>query len=332
MTTAATGLIKFNEAYQALMIAKSVDEVKGIIDQATALKAIYKQAGDCLEMQNACAEIIIRGAVRGAEIADGMQANGQLNGQGGDRKSTLHHVRLKFDDVGIGYIELHRWRKIKAIPEDARENFIAETKAQGKELTKAGVLKLGKELIHKAERTRQLEAIKTAQWPTGQYHVIAVDPPWAYAIRPDDSTHRAANPYPSMSVEEITNLKVPGLALGDCVLWLWTTNAFMEEAHQIARAWGFEKKTILTWVKDRMGTGDWLRGQTEHCLMCVKGKPVINLTNQTTVIHGPLREHSRKPEQFYQLVNELCPGQKVELFARQEREGWNTYGNELDTF
>lgn len=189
-----------------------------------------------------------------------------------------------------------------------------------------------KQAKKQAKKEKQIDDIKTTVWPVGKHHVIVVDPPWKYDNRAEDESHRSANPYPSMTIEEITALKVPDLALDNCILWLWTTNAFMEEAHQIARAWGFEKKTILTWVKDKMGNGDWLRGQTEHCLMCVKGKPTVNLTNQTTVIRGPLREHSRKPEEFYQLVNDLCPGQKVELFARQVREGWTSYGNELDTF
>lgn len=189
-----------------------------------------------------------------------------------------------------------------------------------------------KQATKQAKKEKQIEAIKTTVWPTGKYHVIAVDPPWNYENRADDESHRAANPYPPMAIEEITNLQVPDLALDDCILWLWTTNAFVEQAYLVTRAWGFEVKTILTWVKDRIGTGDWLRGQTEHCLMAVRGKPVVNLTNQSTVIYGPLREHSRKPEEFYQLVNELCPGQKVELFARQIRDGWTGYGNELDTF
>lgn len=207
-----------------------------------------------------------------------------------------------------------------------------EAQADAVERVLAGKARNVKQASKQAKKEKQIDAIKSTVWPAGKYHVIAVDPAWDYDNRANDESHRAANPYPSMSIEEITSLQVPGLALDNCVLWLWTTNAFMEEAHQIARTWGFQTKTILTWVKDRMGTGDWLRGQTEHCLMCVKGKPVVDLTNQTTVIYGPLREHSRKPESFYELVNELYPGQKVELFARQEREGWNTYGNELDTF
>jgi N6-adenosine-specific RNA methylase IME4 len=85
-------------------------------------------------------------------------------------------------------------------------------------------------------------------------------------------------------------------------------------------------------VKDRMGTGEWLRGQTEHCLVCARGKPVVRLTNQTTVLNGVRREHSRKPDDFYLLVEQLCPGNKLELFARQVRDGWQAYGNMVRTF
>jgi N6-adenosine-specific RNA methylase IME4 len=168
--------------------------------------------------------------------------------------------------------------------------------------------------------------------PEGPFRVIAIDPPWSYENRADDATHRAANPYPSMSLDAIKALPVSSIAHEDCILWLWTTNAHMRVAFEVLDAWGFTYKTILTWVKDRMGTGDWLRGRTEHCLMAVRGKPTVTLGNQTTVIEGPLREHSRKPESFYLLVESLCPGSKVELFARQPREGWAQHGGEIGKF
>lgn len=154
-----TTLVKFNEAYQALMVAKTIDEVKDIIDQATALKAIYKQAGDCLEMQNACAEMIIRGKVRGADIADEMQASGQLEKSGGDRKSLSNGRTMKFKDVGIDRRRLNDWRKIKAVPKDAREKFIAETKAAQKELTTAGVLSLGQQLKRQQQKQNGHDSI-----------------------------------------------------------------------------------------------------------------------------------------------------------------------------
>lgn len=66
--------------------------------------------------------------------------------------------------------------------------------------------------------------------------------------------------------------------------------------------------------------------------MCVRGRPAITLTNQTTILEGPLREHSRKPDEFYHMVNDLCPGKKIDIFAREQREGWETYGNEPEKF
>ena len=132
--------------------------------------------------------------------------------------------------------------------------------------------------------------------------------------------------YPTMPVDEIRKLNVPALADQDCILWLWTTNSHMADALELVRHWGFRQKTILTWVKDRMGVGEWLRGQTEHCILAVRGRPVKTLTNQTTVLHAPRGRHSEKPEEFYRLVESLCPGSKLELFARKRRKGWVTHG------
>jgi N6-adenosine-specific RNA methylase IME4 len=135
-----------------------------------------------------------------------------------------------------------------------------------------------------------------------------------------------------MATDEIVALPVGELAEPDAILWLWTTNAFMRDAFRCLDAWGFAQKTILTWCKDRMGTGDWLRGKTEHCLLAVRGKPLVTLTNQTTELRAPLREHSRKPDEFYALVDALCPGTKLDMFARETRAGWALWGAETGKF
>jgi N6-adenosine-specific RNA methylase IME4 len=164
----------------------------------------------------------------------------------------------------------------------------------------------------------------------GPYRVIVADPPWPYEIRMDDPTHRGALPYPTMSIPQICKIDVASIAHEDCILWLWTTNFFMRHAYTVLDAWGFTDKTILTWVKDRMGLGDWLRGQTEHCIMAVRGKPPMPyITNQTTVLYGPVRAHSQKPEEFYAFVEKLCPAPRyAELFSRQSRDKWDGHGDE----
>ncbi len=184
----------------------------------------------------------------------------------------------------------------------------------------------------KQETARRIEA-EPAPMPAGPFRVIVSDPPWAYEKRAGDATHRIDLPYPSMTTPEIAALDVQSLAHPDgCILWLWTTNAFMRDAYKLLDAWGFQEKTILTWVKDRMGMGDWLRGQTEHCILAVRGKPTVVLTNQTTALHGPMREHSRKPDEFYALVESICPGSKVEMFCRTPRAGWAKWGAETEKF
>lgn len=218
----------------------------------------------------------------------------------------------------------------KLEPERQREVMErAKPKADGE--IKGGLIRAYVKQAEKAEVAKQLEA-EAPTMPEGPFRVIVADPPWHYGKRVNDATHRGDLPYPSMTTEAICALPVESVAHDDAILWLWTTNAHMRDAYDVIAAWGFEPKTILTWVKNRIGLGDWLRGQTEHCILAVRGKPVVTLTNQTTVIHGPVREHSRKPDEFYEMVEGLCPGSKVEMFCRTPRDGWARWGAETEKF
>jgi N6-adenosine-specific RNA methylase IME4 len=195
--------------------------------------------------------------------------------------------------------------------------------------------------IKKNERAeeimRQKDALSRARpgAPLGLFHVIVIDPPWPYRDAEDHSGydpqgHRASNPYPEMELPDLAALKLP--AADDCALWLWTTHKFMRHAFGLLDAWGFEDKQILTWVKDRMGLGRWLRSQSEFCILAVRGHPAITLSNQTTVLHGPMRQHSRKPDEFYAMVDSLCHGRKLDYFSREPREGWEQFGNDVEKF
>ena len=180
---------------------------------------------------------------------------------------------------------------------------------------------------------KQSEAIRAEPPPlpgNGPYRVIVVDVPWPYEVRDEDPSKRGVRPYATMSLADIRATKVNDIAHEDCILWLWSTNHHMREAYELLRAWGFEPKTILTWAKDKMGMGDWLRGQTEHCIMAVRGKPVVTLTNQTTLLHAPVRGHSVKPPEFYDLVESLCPAARyADLFSRyRHNDKWDCHGDE----
>lgn len=177
------------------------------------------------------------------------------------------------------------------------------------------------------------------------YQCIVIDPPWRYELRITDSSHRNKISYPSMKFEEIRDLPIAQLAdRNGCVMFLWFTNNHMIEASKLIEAWGFTHKGILTWEKvskngnTRLGVGHWLRNSTEHCAIATKGK-VLSFASHSAIarktpnlIKAQRREHSRKPDEFYRLVEEVCTGSKLEMFARQRRHGWDAWGNEVDKF
>ena len=164
----------------------------------------------------------------------------------------------------------------------------------------------------------------------GPYRVIVADPPWPYEKRDEDPSHRGVLPYATMSIADICAMRVGDIAHADCFLWLWTTNHHMREAFALLDAWGFQPITILTWAKDKMGMGDWLRGQTEHAILATRGSPTVTLTNQTTLLHAPVRGHSVKPPEFYDLVESLCPAPRyADLFSRYtHNDKWDPHGDQ----
>jgi N6-adenosine-specific RNA methylase IME4 len=182
---------------------------------------------------------------------------------------------------------------------------------------------------------RQSDAIRKEPPPLpkkGPYRVIVADPPWPYAVNGKTPSHLGARPYPMMTLAQIRAFgsQVQNILHDDCIVWFWTTNYHMRFAFDVLDVWGLEPRTILTWVKDRMGLGDWLRSQTEHCIMAIRGKPTVTLTNQTTVLHAPMRAHSEKPVEFYSFVEKLCPASRyADIFSRyRHNDKWDCHGDE----
>ena len=173
--------------------------------------------------------------------------------------------------------------------------------------------------------------------PIGPYRVIVSDPPWKFANSDGHAGSRGHTPYPPMELDAICALgrQVTPLAHdAGCILWLWTTNAHLVDgsASAVVKAWGFEAVSLLTWKKNKMGMGDMLRGETEHCIYAVRGKPATMPGTDTTWFEADVREHSRKPEKFYELVERRCPGAKLEMFCQTPREGWARWGAESEKY
>jgi N6-adenosine-specific RNA methylase IME4 len=185
------------------------------------------------------------------------------------------------------------------------------------------------------------------------YGTIVADPPWEYKTpgqigktlehRPNrdkgESRHGAGSVarYGAMSLDSLKALSVAAIAAESAHLYLWTTNTFMEPAFSVARAWGFDPKTILTWTKIKsdgtpsMKMGFYYRGATEHCLFCVRGRLRLAGPAASTAILTSRTPHSVKPDAFYSLVELQSPGPRLDMFARRHRVGWDVWGNEIES-
>lgn len=164
--------------------------------------------------------------------------------------------------------------------------------------------------------------------PPGGFATILVDPPW-----PLQSGEKH---YRTMSLARIKALPVGQLAARDAHLWLWTTNALLPKAYEVAAVWGFTVRSPLTWVKFRLGLGGryQLRNATEQLLFCTRGKAPLGSRSQPTWFNAPVTEHSRKPAEQFAIIERVSPGPYLELFARRRPESnqpWAVWGDQVDS-
>ena len=171
-----------------------------------------------------------------------------------------------------------------------------------------------------------------------KYKTIYIDPPWPE--RGGGKIKRGADRhYQLMSLPEIAALPIGELADEDgCHLYMWVTNNYLQKGLALLKAWGFEYITMITWQKDRMGLGQYYRGLTEHCIFAttkkrlpykmVDGKRAQGVTG----FYEPKSVHSRKPKRMREMIELVSYEPRIELFARQQVDGWDCWGNETDKF
>lgn len=181
-----------------------------------------------------------------------------------------------------------------------------------------------------------------------------MDPPWSFdAYSGDGGTpHRTAEDhYRTLSLAGMQALPVGDIAAADCALFMWVVGSHLDQAIALAASWGFAFKTdAFYWIKQRlinadqidlftgdiaeprMGFGYWTRKAVEPCLLFTRGKPRRRSKGVRQAIIKPRREHSRKPDCQYALIEQLVAGPYLEMFARTRRPGWSSWGNEVGKF
>jgi len=176
----------------------------------------------------------------------------------------------------------------------------------------------------------------TALFGSSRYRTIVADPPWAYKTRmkgtlgPKGSNMKSVNfnEYPTMDIDELAAMPVKDLAEDDAHLYLWTTQTFLRDTYRVLDAWGFKQGAILVWAKPPKGVCGTYVASVEFCIFARRGSLQHKRRQIGTCYQWPRSHHSAKPEAFQDMVESVSPGPYLELFARRQRLGWHTWGNE----
>lgn len=253
---------------------------------------------------------------------------------------NLEQVRTHKELEKVANVSHETIRKVKVIEQKAPEEVKA--KLSTGEVSINQVYQEIKKEEKKAERIelieKQIEEIEQGLLPEleGLFDVVSVDPPWPYEgenknITSFDSVgRRVANPYPEMSIEEIKQINLP--LMKDSIVLLWTTHKFLPDSFEILKQWGLDYKATLVWNKEKIGMGAWFRMQCEFCLIGIKGKPYWENTSYRDILNEPRREHSRKPDSFFEMIENITKGRRLEYFSREKRNGWEVFGNDINKF
>ena len=301
-----------NEAIRAVKLKikalSKVDIAKGVRDQK-------------IREGREISKLVIDAESRLGELLENTQKQG-LTKEYGSTGGTIPSL-----PSGLDKKQSHYAQEIYRHPEIVTQVF-GEYETKEDIPTKHDILKRIKETKRKQKIDMQKEEIrKGLTKPSGLFDIIVVDPPWTFdggENSYDADGRRGTATYPTMSYDEIKNIDIP--SKDDCILWLWTTHKDIWMAKEILEHWGFQYKGILVWNKQKMGIGSWLRFQCEFCLLGVKGKPLWEHKDIRDIIYEERREHSRKPDCFYQMIDEKFIGLKLDYFGRTDRDGWCVYG------
>jgi N6-adenosine-specific RNA methylase IME4 len=260
---------------------------------------------------------------------DGMRQTGRLIGEGQETGAIQTQSdggqpsnRLLLGDLGLDKMQSSRWQRLAQIDDQDFDLWKEERLNNREQPTFSRLMSLWKLLFKDPEWT---------PLPEGTFTVVYADPPWDFAneFAQEKKGQTAADHYPTVSTPKICELPINGKAL---VLFLWVPNAMMmKDGRMVMEEWGFEYKTCMVWVKPRgPSMGWWLRNRHEMLLIGASDDATPPLDRPFSVIEAKVDGHSRKPDVFYDIIEEMYPGPYLELFARRQHDGWTAWGNEIN--
>ncbi len=286
----------------------------------------WKHVFNSLKLIEGCVQFWIGDCLKYREQKWGMYDD--VAKESGYNVDTLKDYKYVADKVKESLrndnLEFAHHKAVAPLPPEKQEQFLK--KAVEEKLT---VRELRKEI----QQDKFAELQRDIPLPQDKYDVIYADPPWKYDDKLIDGYGAAEHHYPPMSIEELCDLPIENISDKNAVLFMWVTSPFADECWDVIQAWGFEYKAMFVWDKVRHNYGHYNSVRHELLLICTKGSylPQGKQLHDSVISIERSNEHSRKPEEFRQLIEQMYPqGRKIELFARGELpEGWKAWGNEV---
>lgn len=164
--------------------------------------------------------------------------------------------------------------------------------------------------------------------PQKLYKTILADPPWDILQK---GARGAIKHYNLMTLKQIKAMPVADFAEPDSHCWLWVTSATLRHGYDVLEAWGFTPRSVMCWIKPRLGLGMYLRNCAEYVLLGTRGNAPVLFRAQPNWLFAPVQDHSHKPEEIFSIIERVSPGPYLELFARRRQPGWNVWGNEIES-
>jgi len=325
-------LYRYDHARRLLAEARTIDEVKDVIDRAERMRLYARQANDRQLMADA-ADIQLRATERLGEMIKAGKAAGEIV-EGRPKKTVTDgdRFRVTLDDIGVTKRLSGEAQKYASLSGHAFEAMVQATR--DKILSRGAVVINPTTTEDKKERRAAREAEladKILALPDKRYAVILADPEWRFEpySRETGMDRAPENHYPTSVTDTIAARPVAQIAANDCALFLWATVPMLPDALRVMSAWGFEYKSHLIAVKNRIGTGYWFRNEHELLLVGTKGHvpaPAMG-TQWPSTREFQVTRHSEKPDWQYELIEAYFPTlPKIELNARRRRDGWDTWG------
>lgn len=209
-------------------------------------------------------------------------------------------------------------------------------KKRGSSLSVAETARCAKPILEKQRKKELAAAAEGNPKPGGVYTTLVIDPPWQVQDIEREERHLQHDfDYPTMNEDELEAWGkefLKDVAAADSHLYLWTTHKHLPSALRLAEAWGFKYQCVMTWVKNVGITPFSWMYSTELVLFCRKGSLDLRVYGKRLDFNANVRQHSRKPDEFYELVCEASPGPRIDVFSRENREGFDSWGNERGRF